>query len=428
MGTNTKQVLDEWQAWANSTIESKFQREQLRVEFIADNALALIGIRRSGKTFYALDLASKLKKKFLYVNFEDPYFISNNSTGELDKLIETYTEYELAEPELLVLDEIQNINSWERWIRKAIDLRKYQIIITGSSAKLLSSEIASSLTGRSISHNIWPLSFKEFLNFKQIKPHQNKQVTPQQIKPTHNEYLAYFHKYMLEGAFPEPSLLEKQTARVTQLRQYFEDILHKDIVKRYEIRSTRNLYLIANYCLTNLSSQHSTHSIKKALNINPETVGDYLRYMEDAFLLFGVNRYHPNLKVQARDAQKIYVIDNGLRNAISRSKSEDYGKLAENAVFIELKRRSKEIYYYKEKQEVDFIITENFKAKEAIQVCYSVLEDPKTYNRATSALVACIEELKLKEGLILTKDREEVLRLNKKTIRIVPLYKWFLGL
>ena len=410
-----KKVIDEWQEWATNVVNTKFERQDLNIKFIANNALALIGVRRTGKTFYALGIASKELKNqnFLYMNFEDPYFIANNSVNELDKLIEVYTEYSLREPQLLILDEIQNIQSWERWVRKVIDLKKYQIIITGSSAKLLSSEIASSLTGRSISHKIWPLSFEEFLDFKRIKKKLN-----------HNEYLAYFKSYLIEGSFPEPSLITESGARNTELKQYFEDILNKDIIKRYEVRNTKNLYLIASYYLTNLSSPHSTHSVKKALNINAETVGDYTRYMEDAFLIFSIDRYHPNLKVQIRDSKKIYVIDNGLRNAISRSASEDLGKLAENAAFIELKRRSKEIYYYKEEQEVDFIITENFKAKEAIQVCYSNLEDPETYAREVDSLIACLKDLKLQEGLILTKDREEVLRLGQKTIRMIPLYLW----
>lgn len=408
-----KQVIDEWQEWATNALDTKFERKDLNIKFIANNAIALIGARRTGKTFYALEIAASTQKDFLYMNFEDPYFIANNSVSELDKLIEVYTEYSLKEPQLLVLDEIQNINSWERWVRKVIDLKKYQIIITGSSAKLLSSEIASSLTGRSISHHIWTLSFKEFLDFKKIT---------KKLKP--NESLAYFKNYLLEGSFPEPSLVADSTARNTELRQYFEDILNKDIIKRYEIRNTKNLYLIASYYLTNLSSLHSTHSVKKALNINAETVGDYSSYMEDAFLIFSVDRYHPNLKVQVRDPKKIYVIDAGLRNIVSRSNSEDLGKLAENAVFIELKRRNKEVYYYKQDQEVDFIITEGFKAKAAIQVSYSNLEDEKTYTREVDSLINCLKDLKLKEGLILTKDREEVLKLGQKTIRMIPLYKW----
>jgi uncharacterized protein len=408
-----KKIIDEWQEWAVNALNTKFERKNLNIKFIANNAIALIGARRTGKTFYALEIAASKQKDFLYINFEDPYFIANNSVSELDRLIEVYTEYSLEEPSLLVLDEIQNIESWERWVRKAIDLKKYQIIITGSSAKLLSSELATSLTGRSISYTIWPLSFKEYLVFKKVTKKLNI-----------NEHLAYFKSYLLEGSFPEPTLISEANSRSFELKQYFEDILNKDIIKRYEIRNTKNLYLIASYYFTNLSSQHSTHSVKKALNINTESVGDYTRYMEDAFLIFSIDRYHPNFKVQIRDPKKIYVIDTGLRNIISRSSSEDIGKLAENAVFIELKRRSKEIYYYKQDQEVDFIITENFKAKAAIQVCYSNLEDDETYNREVDSLLACLKDLKLQEGLILTKDREEVLRLDRKTIRMIPLYLW----
>jgi predicted AAA+ superfamily ATPase len=413
--SDLKKIIDEWQNWAKKILKSKFLRKDLKIKFIANNAIALIGVRRSGKTFYALELATKISKNFFYINFEDPFFISNNTTEVLDRLIEIYTQYELKEPSLLVFDEIQNIEAWERWVRKIIDLKKYQIIITGSSAQLLSSEIASSLTGRAINYNIWPLSFNEFLAFKKINKELNE-----------NEYLGHVQKYLLEGAFPEPCLATDQESRETQLKQYVEDILQKDIVKRYEIRNVKNLYLLASYYFSNLSSLHSSQSIKKALNINNETAADYSKYMEDAFLIFGVDRYHPNLKVQIRDPRKIYIIDTGLRNAYSRSASPDLGKLAENMVFVELKRRNKEIYYYKEKQEVDFIVTKNFKAKAAIQVCYSNLAKSETYTREINSLVACLEDLKLKEGLILSKNHEEIIKIKNKTITIMPLYKWFL--
>ena len=413
-----KKLIDEWGKWASSLKEKRFKREAIDAKFIANNAIALIGVRRSGKTYYAIELAEtilKKKEKYLYINFEDPYFIDNNTTAELDRAIEVFTEYELDEPELLIFDEIQNIDSWERWIRKQIDLNKYQIIVTGSSAKLLSSDIASSLTGRSISYKVYPLSFSEFLKFKQ-NDHDLSE----------NEYLAYLKKYITEGGFPEPTLTKGKQNKIRGLRSYFEDILHKDIVNRYSIRNSKNLYLIANYYLTNPSSLHSSHSVKKSLNINAETVADYSQYLKDAFLIFGIDRYHPNLKVQTRDAQKIYVIDTGLRHAIARSVSEDLGKLVENIVFIELLRRNKEIYYYKENQEVDFIITENFKAKQAIQVCFADMKNETTYQREIQALLECLDKLKLKEGLILTKNREEKLKIGSKKINMVPVYKWLL--
>jgi len=267
-----KKIIDDWNTWTKQVTRSKFKRHDLQINYITNNAIALIGGCRTGKTFYALEIAEALQKKFLYMNFEDPYFIENNSVAELDKLIEVYTEYCFKEPELLILDEIQNIEYWERWVRKIIDLKKYQIIITGSSAKLLSSEIASSLTGRSLSYKIWPLSFLEYLKFKNINHELNC-----------NERLAYFKQYLIEGGFPEPTLINSYTARSLELMQYFEDILNKDIIRRYEIRNSKKLFLVASYYLTNVSSHHSTHSVKKALNINAETVGDYTSFLEDAF-------------------------------------------------------------------------------------------------------------------------------------------------
>jgi predicted AAA+ superfamily ATPase len=412
-----KVVLDEWQDFAKTVTQAKFKRQELDLSLILGRVTALTGVRRSGKTFYAIGLAQDYIERhkntdFLYINFEDPYFLRYNSVTELDLLLRVYAEYhDGQEPKILILDEIQNIHGWECWVRKYADLKKFHIIVTGSSAKLLSSEISGSLTGRNLETKIWPLSFSEFIIANPKKLAANS---------------ASFKKYLLQGAFPELHKIEAQ-GHQRQLHQYFEDILHKDIINRHEIRSVSALRTLASFVLTNLSSLHSTHSIKKALDINAETVREYCRFLEDACLFFPVARYHPNLKVQSRDAHKFYCIDTGLRNAIARSPNHDWGKLCENMVYIELKRRNLEVYYYREAQEVDFIVTRGHKAQEAIQVCYSDLEDKDTYERETRALFNCLEDLRLNRGLLLSKNREEIIKHKSKTVRIVPVYKWLCG-
>lgn len=413
-------VLDDWQDWAKDVLRHKFNRSKLDYCFSTKNALALIGVRRSGKTYYSFDVAEKYftnkkeKNNFLYMNFEDPYFTNFNSTEELDNLIQLYAERFLKEPELVILDEIQNIKAWEKWVRKQVEMSKFKIIVTGSSAKLLSKEISSSLTGRCIEKSIWTLSFTEYLNLQ----FQDKS------KPNRNESLAYLKKYMLEGSFPELISISSEHSRTELLKQYLQDIIYRDIVNRYQLRSVHDLNLVLNYYLTKLSSTHSSYSIKKALGIHVDTATEYTQYLEDSFLIFTVERYHHNLKVQRRDPKKIYVIDNGLRNANSRSASDDLGKLFENLVYLELRRQNREIYYYKANQEVDFIITENYKPIMAIQACYGDLSDQSTQDREVSALQECLEELNLSEGFIISWDREETLKLDNHTIRIVPYYKW----
>lgn len=414
-------VFDQWQDWAKDVLEKKFDRKTINYDFQTKHVLALIGVRRSGKTFYTFDTAEKFiqannldPSSFFYINFEDPYFIKFNSTDELDHLITIYNERFLCNPKLIILDEIQQIDQWQRWIRKYVDLEKFKIIVTGSSAKLLSKEISSSLTGRSIEKTIYPLSFSEYLAVKL----KNKQ----KLQPS--LYNAHLKNYLSEGAFPELIYIKDDHKRKELLREYLQDIVYRDIVNRYEIRSVNNLNLLVNYYLTNISSQHSSYSIKKALEIPLDTASEYTQYLEDAFLILNISRYHSNLKVQKRDARKFYAIDTGLRNANSSSATDDLGKLFENAVFIELKRRNHDVYYYKEEQEVDFVITENYKIKSLIQACYSDLEDPETYIREIGGLESAMQTTKLKEGLIITLNREENLKIKNGQIKMIPFYKW----
>ncbi len=414
-------VFDQWQNWAKDILAKKFNRKNLNYNFETKHVLALIGVRRSGKTFYTFETAEKFiqannlaPSSFLYMNFEDPYFIKFNSTDELDNLITIYNERLLTKPKLIILDEIQNIDQWQRWVRKYVDLEEFKIIVTGSSAKLLSKEISSTLTGRSVGKTIYPLSFSEYL---EIKARNNERLNPDLLN-------AHLQNYLLEGAFPELITIEDTYKRRELLREYLQDIIYKDIVNRYEIRSTHNLNLLVNYYLTNISSPHSSYSIKKALEIPTDTVSELTQYLEDAFLILNISRYHYNLKVQKRDSRKFYAIDTGLRNANCSSATNDLGKLFENVIFIELKRRYKDIYYYKEEQEVDFVITENYRIKALIQACYSDLKDKEVYTREVQALESAMQTTKLKEGLIITYNREENFKTEYGQIKLIPFYKW----
>lgn len=405
--------MDTWADWFQKTAQDCKPREW-NVAPPGKLALAVIGVRRSGKTYATASLANTLSKNACYMNFEDPLFSENVSVKILDELISVYTEFQKKSPELLFFDEIHNIAGWERWIRKMIDLQQYKIILTGSSAKMLSSELATSLTGRCLSQAIWPLSFREFLQFN------NRNCR------NADEFLGALRDYMQWGGFPEAVLCSDEDQKKKILQQYLTDILYRDIIHRNEIRNPRHLEQLVRFYLTNISSLHSYNSVKNAFGINVETVRDYTRFCEDAFLLFEVNRFHPNLKVQSRDAKKIYVVDTGLRNVNASSPETDSGKLVENIAYLELRRRGKEVTYFKEKGEVDFLITEFGKPVGAVQVCSDDLMNEKTWERETSSLLECLKHLKLKEGMILTLKREENLTLEGKKIALKPLYQWLL--
>jgi predicted AAA+ superfamily ATPase len=222
-------------------------------------------------------------------------------------------------------------------------------------------------------------------------------------------------------------LLQKTEQRKELLlRQYLSDIVHQDIINRYQIRNKRNLDRILIYYQTNVSSLHSYASIKKAFQIPTDTIADYTQALKDAFLIFEVERFHQNLKTQSRDPRKVYVADFGLRRVGARSPEADVGKLLENLVFLELKRRHAEIFYFKESQEVDFLITKNYSPRMAIQVCAYGMDTPTTRKREIAALLECMKFYKLEEGLIITMDRDEKISEQGKIITCCSALKWLM--
>ena len=411
--SDLRKVILDWCGWLERAKVSCFTRD-ISFTMPVNQALALTGVRRAGKSFSAVNFILENDASVFYMNFEDPFFSIEFSVTIFDQLITAYVEEFGKEPVYLIFDEIQNINSWERWVRKTVDLKKYKIILSGSSAKLLSSEVATALTGRGVERNIWPLSFKEYLRFSGKKCESD------------NEYLAAIREYMNFGGMPEIVLLKDENQKVELLRQYLTDIISKDILNRYQIRSKRTLDQIVIYYLTNISSLHSYNSVKNAFDVNLDTVRDYTKYLGECFLIFEVNRYHPNLKVSARDPKKIYSIDTGLRNFNSASHSTDLGRLAENIVFVELKRRGYEISYFKDNFEADFVATQHSEPNLIVQVCYSDMRDESTYNREIRATTEAMQQLKMHEAFIVTENRHETLKINADLIHMVPLYEWLL--
>lgn len=406
-----KKVIDVWEDWKKKAQNSLISRE-LHATLPKKQALAIIGVRRCGKTYAATSLLPKGEGACLYMNFEDPFFANHKNVEVLDELISVYTEHSQKTPHALLFDEIHNIENWERWARKIIDLQKFQLLLTGSSAKMLSSELATALTGRCLSCTLWPLSFREFLLFTQSKPKNE------------DEFLGALREFLFWGGFPDVALSKTKEEKKLLLQQYLTDILYKDVIKRNEIRHPQKLEQLVRYYLSNISSLHSYNSLKNAFGINVDTAGEYTSFLQEAFLVFEVNRFHPNLKVQSRDAKKVYAVDTGLRNVNASTQNEDIGKLAENAVYLELRRRGKQINYFSEEGEVDFLVTEFGKPEMAIQVCYDNLNNEKTFEREVESLMACLKATKLNEGLILTMTREEKMSRQGKTISFIPLYRW----
>lgn len=406
-----KKALQDWQQWLNKNSHSIIFRSSL-LKQQKDLCLALTGVRRSGKSSLTVQLAVGRLEETFYFNFEDPIFFPGASVEVLDQLLSIYEEETGKTPKLVILDEIQNIQGWERWVRKAIDFGHYQLIVTGSSSHLLSSEIATAISGRVIEQTIWPLSFSEYLTFLGQSP------------SSQGTWLRALENYLRWGGFPKVILTPDETDRIILLKQYLSDIVLRDVVARHRINNQQALNQVVSFYLTGVSCLHSYNSLRKTFEISIELASTLTRYLTEAFLVFEIARYHPNLKVQARDPKKIYVIDSGLRTIPLQSNREDWGRLAENAVYLELRRKGKQLFYFKQTQEVDFVITELGKPVDAIQVCYSDLEDLETRNREIGALLECLEKLQLPSGKILTFSLEDVLTREGKTIHFIPLYRW----
>lgn len=383
---------------------------------INKEVIDIVGVRRSGKSSLLVLIIKNLKideKRTLYINFEEPAFINYYNVELLEKIWEIYKVN--INPELkpyIFFDEIQLIPKWEKWVRKIRDLELAHIFVTGSSSKLLSKELGTTLTGRHLSFTIFPLSFKEFIKFKgEALPKKSFELIEKKLV-----WKRLLNQYLIQGGFPEVAL----TNHIELLKNYFEDILYKDIVLRYEIRDVNSLRKLANFCMTNISNQITYNSLRKTFKISLDSIRNYLQYMEEAFLIFQIPVFSYSLKVQEYSPKKIYCIDNGLRNAVSFRFSKDEGRLVENLVFIELKRKGKEVYYWKGKNEVDFIIKERDGSLKAINTSYGdeidereihgLYEFNKKFKRKTKQLI------------LITKDIEK----KEKEVIFVPLWKWLL--
>lgn len=408
-----KKALHDWMDWFVRFMNELVSRRDVPT-FQTGLCLALIGVRRCGKTSMAVQIAKELKvtEKTFYFNFEDPVFFAGADVSVIDTLISIYQEEYGYSPTLVILDEVHHIDGWERWVRKAVDTSSHQIIVTGSSSKLLSSEIATAISGRVIEHTVWPLSFPEYLAFRNAKPELE------------GIYLRELDSYLRWGGFPKVCLMQNENDRIILLKQYLGDIVLRDVLARHQIKNPHSLHQLVTWYLTGLSCLHSYTSIRKAFGISIELASSLTSYLTQAFLTFEMGRYHPNLKVQARDPKKIYIIDTGLRTVSLQSKREDWGHLAENCVYLELRRRKKETFYFKGSQETDFVITELGTPVEIIQVAYCNLENPKTKEREISSLLECLTHLEINDGKILTLNYEDRQIIKGHQIDFIPLYRW----
>jgi Predicted ATPase (AAA+ superfamily) len=388
----------------------------------------ITGPRRCGKTSLMLKLLEEKRKiasrnRCVYINFEDDRLYPLE-LSDLQDFIDTY--YELypdnkKEQVYLFLDEIQVVPQWELFIRRIYDKENIRLYLSGSSSKLLSSEIATSLRGRTITVEMFPLSFAEYLSFNKVK----QDIYSAQWRP---RIINLLDNYLLYGGFPELTGQPKELHFPT-LSEYFNMILYRDLIERYNIANPSLLKIFLRHCVRNpatlLSMTKTVNDFKSmGLSTSRNTLYDYFDYFQECYSLFTVSVYRKSFKEQQVNPKKIYVVDNGFYSA--HQFNPDKGKLYENVVFLHLRRFYKEIFYYKGKKEVDFCFETN-DGIQLINVSYD-LSNRETKEREINGLCEAMETLSVKQSQLITSSLEETLETPSGRIQVIPLYKWLLQL
>jgi len=409
--------------WMKREIVKGVSRE-LEVSRRKDRVISVIGPRRAGKTFYFYQLMGEDRANSLYLNFEDTRLM-DVTFKDIRDLIRIYIEVAGKAPRNIFFDEVQNVKNWELAIRELLDLQHYNMFVTGSSSKLLSREIATQLRGRTFSYLLLPFSFREFLRAKNVFTEKMTMDEAAKIRGYLKEYLEF-------GGFPEVVFEEAQKERI--LKEYFEMILFRDIVERHKLKNISLARFLLSFLLQNFSKEISVNKVLKSLSsqrFGKNTLYSYIDKIQDSVALFILNRF--SLRVYQRESwpKKIYLCDTGLTKVVRFS--EDIGKLMENCVFLELLRLTNkkpmlEIYYWKnhEGAEVDFLLKEGVEIKELIQVTYASGRD-EIDEREVKSLLKASKETGCKNLRIITWNYEGIDKIDNRTIKFTPLWRWLIA-
>ncbi len=391
--------------------------------------LTITGIRRSGKSYLLKQIINYLlfekninPKNIFFLNLENTFFTKyKEDVTYLEKIYEDYLK--LANPKgkiYIFFDEVQFFKNWQVFIKSKYEEGKIKFILTGSNAWMLSSEFSTLLSGRNIEITNFPFSLKEILNYNSIKYNTKIEIIQNRIR-----IKQIIDEILKIGSFPEIIQLKDKSNYKEILQSYIKNILYQDIVPRFEIKKIAVMEKLFEYLISNFSNPYSYNNLSKIFEINDKTIKEYIKYFQESYLFYEIEKFDYSLKKQKANEKKIYVADIGFINSIAFKFSEDKGKLIENLVFLELIRRKKKVYYHKENKECDFVILENNKITKAIQVSLN-LTNEKTKLREIRGLVDACKCYNLRTGTILTEDYEDEFIEENIKISIKPIWKWLL--
>jgi predicted AAA+ superfamily ATPase len=425
------EALHRWNSWGNSFFQEGISREMAAaVEpwLERPEILVILGMRRTGKSTLLRQIAGRLRRRgipdrdVLFLNFEDPLFLELPPVpASLDRILSVYRAVlRPAGRPWLLLDEVQAVEGWGRWVRAQQETGQARVAVTGSSSGLLEPEAATVLTGRTVQFRLDPLSFKEFLSFRGREATELEQHgLASGLSPLLAEYLQY-------GGLPEPVLAPSDNLRETLLRRYFQDILFRDVVARHGVRDLRGLEQVAHHLLVHTGALVTWNRIKDQYGLNLDPVRSYAAALEGCHLLRTMPRFSFRVPEQARAPRKVYASDTGLRNAVSFRFSADLGRLAETAVFNHVARDPDlRLYYHADHGECDFVAWRGATPIRAVQVCFgdAGAEIPA---REVEGLHGALVRFGLDEGLVVTRDALFERKLEGRTIRGVPLASFLL--
>lgn len=367
----------------------------------------ITGPRRVGKSTEALLLLRG--RNFAYLNFDDQQLLDAwNENAVYETLQQVYPNFDF-----LLLDEVQNLPHWDVWVAKLYRLG-VNMVVTGSNARLLSGEMASLLTGRYVQMEMLPFSLSEFFAWHKTK-----------LKSKSTKAKKLLADYLQCGGYPET--LEARPLLVNYLSALFDSIVLKDVAQRHKVRKTADLGLLASYLLSNFCNAFSINTIAENLGFTSvATVQKFMNYLSEPYLFFYLSRYNSKLKLMKKAPQKVYVVDNGFVAAKAFSVSDNFGRLLENQVFVELVRcgysTETSLFYYRSRndKEVDFVMRNGTVVESLVQVCYD-LEQPRTLKREVDSLVECAGELHCKDLTIVTMNDSRTIEKDGYVIKVVPI-------
>lgn len=381
--------------------ENNLKREKFSLISIVNTYASIVsGIRRCGKSTLLYQLLTVKYSEAVYINFDDPRLCELEITDfyKIDKLIKE------ANAQVLMFDEIQIIKGWERYVRQKLD-EGFQVFVTGSNASLLSKELGTSLTGRHLTTELFPFSYNEFLAFNRLQNNEESVLS-----------------YMQKGGFPE----YLKTGFSEILTTLVDDILVRDIAVRYNVRDVRTLQRLCFYLINNVGNYVSANKLKSVFGINSATtILEYFSHLEQTYLIHFVPLFDYSLKKQNANPKKIYAIDSGLVEVCTPNFKMDIGHKFENLIYLSLRRRSKEIYYYKHKGECDFLVLENGIISQAIQVCYMLNAD--NMDRELNGLYEAMTDFKLTNGTVVTLSQSDTFNKDGMQIDVIPATEFLIN-